>query len=261
LLKPARDSYHPTKHKGGFTHYGDQAFLLLQSVSERKGFDLNDFSRRWRDFFSDYGGYVDQASRMTLSGYASGKGPKDAGSPSDDLAGASRAAPLVYCYANDCTAAVDASRAQTKMTHNNPVTIDSAEFFIRVAWHVLNGSLPSAAMREIAEKTPGNSPIPGWVRAGMESKGQDSVSVISQFGQSCHTREAFPGVVHLIAKYEEDLKEALIQAVMAGGDSAARGMLVGMVLGAHLGHDNIPKYWLFQLEKREEISALLDKMA
>jgi ADP-ribosylglycohydrolase len=82
-----------------------------------------------------------------------------------------------------------------------------------------------------------------WVKEGVESAGEDRVSTIARFGQSCHTDEAFPGVVHLIAKYEKDLnlKEALVQAVMAGGDSAGRGLMVGMVLGAHLGDKGLPK--------------------
>jgi ADP-ribosylglycohydrolase len=67
-------------------------------------------------------------------------------------------------------------------------------------------------------------------------------------------------VVHLIAKYENDLKEALIQAVMAGGDSAARGMIVGMVLGAHLGPENLPIEWISELVVREKIEALLDQI-
>ena len=29
FLKPSQDSYHPTKERGEFTHYGDQAFILL----------------------------------------------------------------------------------------------------------------------------------------------------------------------------------------------------------------------------------------
>ena len=67
-------------------------------------------------------------------------------------------------------------------------------------------------------------------------------------------------MVHLIAKYENNLEEALVQSVMAGGDSAARGMLVGMVLGAHLGPGSIPQKWLSELARRKEIDALLDQI-
>ena len=67
-------------------------------------------------------------------------------------------------------------------------------------------------------------------------------------------------MVHLIAKYENNLEEALVQSVMAGGDSAARGMLVGMVLGAHLGQSSIPQKWLSELARRKGIDALLDQI-
>jgi ADP-ribosylglycohydrolase len=52
----------------------------------------------------------------------------------------------------------------------------------------------------------------------------------------------------------------LIQNVMAGGDSAARGMAVGMLLGAHLGEAAIPASWLAELEPREEIVELLGEL-
>ena len=67
-------------------------------------------------------------------------------------------------------------------------------------------------------------------------------------------------MVHLVAKYENNLEEALIQAVMAGGDSAARGMVVGMVLGAHLGPGALPEKWVSEMVRHEEIKALLDSI-
>jgi ADP-ribosylglycohydrolase len=88
----------------------------------------------------------------------------------------------------------------------------------------------------------------------------ESVAAVGKLGQSCHTPDAFPSVVHLIVKYERDLREALIQSVMAGGDSAARGMMVGMVLGAHLGKGSLPEEWIAGLKKGEEIKSLLGQL-
>ncbi|NOQ46583.1 MAG: ADP-ribosylglycohydrolase family protein, partial [Desulfobulbaceae bacterium] len=61
LLKPLPDSYHPNRDKGEFTHYGDQALVLLESVAENKGFVLEKFRASWQKLFAAYDGYVDKA--------------------------------------------------------------------------------------------------------------------------------------------------------------------------------------------------------
>jgi len=260
-LKPGEHSYHATKEQGDFTHYGDQTLVLLESLAEKKGFDLSAFSERWRALFNNYQGYIDYATSVTLSRYDSGSSYRDPGSPLDDLAGAARIAPLVYAYRNDVNKLVQSARAQTRMTHDNPWTLDAAEFFARVTCQVLQGVRPQEAMQEISEKFLEGSLLAGWVQEGLDSRTKKTVFTITRFGQSCHTEEAFPGVVHLIAKYEEDLREALIQSVMAGGDSAARGMIVGMVLGAALGMEKIPRQWIDELRKRDSILKLLEDLS
>ena len=260
LRKPLPNSYHPTKEKGDFTHYGDQTFVLLESISARKGFDLSDFSKRWQELFKTYRGYFDQATKKTLQNLAQGKAVEEAGSPSTDLSGAARIAPLVFLYHKDRETLVRAARAQTRMTHNNPLVIDSAEFFARVCCKVLDGTAPTKAMTEVAAERFEGSLLDAWVKAGLESSEEDSPPTIARFGQSCHTDEAFPGVVHLIAKYEKDLKEGLVQAVMAGGDSAGRGLMVGMVLGACLGESSLPKDWVSELKRGADISRLLQQI-
>jgi ADP-ribosylglycohydrolase len=260
FLKPGESSYHSTKDSGEFTHYGDQEFVLLESVAAKGGFDLNDFSERWQNLFRDYKGYFDGATKGTLRNFSKGNGPRDSGSPSNNLAGASRIAPLVFCYRDDLDGLLKAARAQTRMTHSNSLTVDSAEFFARVAWKTLRGMSPSVAIAETTEEKYANSVIAEWVEEGLRSRGMESVSAIAGFGQSCHTPDAFPGVIHLIVRYETELKEALVQAVMAGGDNAARGMMVATVLGAYLGEDHFPQQWLTELKQAEEIRSLLDRI-
>ena len=260
LLAPQPDSYHSSKKKGDFTHYGDQAFVLLESVASRGSFQLADFSAQWKTLFQDYPGYYDQATKATLGNLSKGMGPKEAGSPSGDLAGASRVAPLLFCYQEDLNALIESASAQTMMTHNHPQVVDAAVFFAHTAWLVLKGEDPVSAMEKVIEKRFAQSPIAQWFSDGIGSRDMDSVAAIARFGQSCHIDDALPGVVHLIAKYRTNLEEALVQSVMAGGDSAARGMVVGMILGAHLGYESIPPGWVSGLERGKEILQLLDRI-
>ena len=261
LLKPLPNSFHPAKDKGDFTHYGDQTVVLLESVAHRGDFDIEDFSSRWRALFSDYNGYVDKATKATLQNLDRGKKPIEAGSSSSDLAGASRIAPLVCRYAKDIEMLVRSARDQTRMTHNHPLVVESAEFFARVCSRILQGDTPVSAIQHLNVEKYQGSPLSEWVQKGLESGDEESVAVIGRFGQSCHVDEAFSGVVHLIARYEKDLKEALIQSVMAGGDSAGRGMVVGMVLGAYLGSQSLPTEWISGLKRGKEIRSLIDEVS
>ena len=260
-LKPERPTYHPTKARGEFTHYGDQTMILLESVSRCGGFDLNDFSQRWQLFFETYDGYFDGATKGTLDNIKSGKLPAEAGSDSDDLAGAARIAPLLVVYRNDPEKLVASAEAQTAFTHNNSLVVQSAAFFSTVALHILKGTSPVTAVKQAVTEKFSSAPYGEWVEMGLQSIDQNTRQSIKDFGQMCETPAAFPGVIHLIAKYENDLKQALVENVMAGGDSAGRGLIVGMTLGAYLGMEAIPQQWLTDMKAYPQIVELLAKIS
>ena len=260
LLKPIVNSWHPKRDKGEFTHYGDQAMVLLNSAAACRRFDLDDFFKRWQALFADYNGYIDKATKSTLEHIAEGRGPTESGSSSDELGGASRIGALVYLYHEDPEAMAAAARAQTAMTHDHPAVVACAEFIARATCKVLQGASPIAALNGTVAEGIGGSAVAHWVSEGLESAVRDTRKAILDFGQMCEIDAAFPASVHLVAKYEGDLKEALVENVMAGGDSSSRGMVVGMLLGAHLGMAGVPTEWISEMKQGREIIRLLDEI-
>jgi ADP-ribosylglycohydrolase len=259
-IQPERPTFHPSKDIGDFTHYGDQTLVLLNSVAADSGFDIINFADKWQQFSNSYAGYIDGATKATLENIKAGKQPTEAGSDSDDLAGAARIAPLVYNYRDDITKLIDSARAQTMVTHNNQEVIDTAAFFGSVAFTVLNGKRPLNAIQLTLEEQFNREPYSTWVEDGLKSAEKDTRQAMLDLGQMCEIQAAFPCVIHLIAKYEDNLKEGLIENAMAGGDSAGRGLTVGMVLGAHLGIDAIPPKWLSDLKAYQKIVDLMDQI-
>ena len=260
LCAPLADSYHPSKGKGDFTHYGDQALLLLESVAANKTFVLDDFSSRWQAFFAAYDGYVDEATKETQDHFAKGSGPDSSGSNSSDLGGVARIAGLAYHYRDDFDGMLTAVRAQTAMTHAAPAALAGADFLSRTIFAVLQGTAPQEALEEALAEGVADMALDMRLAVALDSAEKDSRQVIEQFGQMCGIVSALPGAVHLVLRYGDDLRTALIENVMAGGDSAARGMVIGMILGAALGPDAVPGELLQEMNRFQEINNLLTEL-
>lgn len=257
LRKPLPDSYHAGKECGEFTHYGDQALVLLESLATTGEFSLPAFAASWRALFTGYRGYIDKATTATLENMDRNLPPDQCGSRSSDLGGAARIAPLVYWYEHDRERLLATVRQQTAMTHNNPATLAGAAFIAKTAWEVLHGTDPIAAMENALEEGVADIDLDIRIRGGLDSAGKDTRTVIKKFGQMCGIAAALPGAIHLIVTYGNDLQTALIENVMAGGDSAARGLVAGTILGAHLGESAIPETWRTGMTQAGRIAALL----
>lgn len=256
LLKPIVHSFHPNREKGDLTHYGDQMLLLLESVVSQKAFDAADFGARWQTFFKDYDGYRDKASIATFENLLAGHSGSAAASQSTDISAAARIAPLFAVYGDHEAELVEAAARQAALTHNHPEVLEAARFFATVAFRVLHGSDPVTALQAVADGD-FSAKLRDGVATGLASANTPTRNAIADLGQACATEMGLPGVVHLLARYSNDLSEALIENVMAGGDSAARGMLVGLILGATSDLEAIPQAWRRDLNAAERILTLI----
>ena len=185
----------------------------------------------------------------------------DSGSTSDDLAGASRLAALLPVFSDDLAPFVEAARNQTAITHNNDQVLASADFFARVVDATLKGRQPVDALETTFKASFIDSTIAPLITMGLDSRQRDTREIIAEFGQMCSVEAGLPGAIHLICRYPDTFKTAMIENVMAGGDCSARGMLAGMVLGAAHGMPAIPEDWISQMTAGKRIEELLTAAA
>ena len=254
-------SYHPGKQAGDFTHYGDQTMLLLRSLALHGRFDPASFANEWRAFWEnpETQSYRDGATKATLANLRNGLSPSQAASPSNDIAGAARIAPLFLLKWKSDDDLIAAARAQTSFTHGDPAVVEAAEFFARVTLAVQQGIAIPDALRAVVPHTAWNA-IPGdWFEAALASSASSASdsAATKAHGLTCHVPDAFPAICHLLMRHPNDGVAALTANVAAGGDSAARGMIMGMIHGAKPDAQPLPEHWLTDLRAYSEIQQLI----
>lgn len=258
-------SYHPGKRAGDFTHYGDQTLILLRSLAGYGRFDLTAFAADWRAFWErpETISYRDGATRGTLENLIKGLAPEQAASSSHDIAGAARIAPLFLLEWESDDELVAAARAQTAFTHGDPQVIETAEFFARVTLAVQAGAEVAEALRATAALTHWQAIAAGWFKAAESSAAgdlEDSAAAVAH-GLSCNVADAFPVICHLLLRHPADAAKALTANAQAGGDSAARGLLLGMVYGAMPNAAAaLPADWISGLSHQVEIQKAIQQL-
>lgn len=221
-------SYHPGKLAGNLTHYGDQMLMLADSLNHRGGFDLDGWREDWLAGMEGFSGYLDGASKETLASRGV------SASSSNDLAGASRLAPIL-----DLDISVDekiaAARAQTAMTHGDAEVIDSAEFFVRAVAAIEGGDDLSAAFDRAAAEGAYQTLDAQKALVTARAQGDDFLAVGQALGLTCHFPEAFPLTLYLALRTGADFTSAVSENALAGGDTSARAMLLAVLFAARDG--------------------------
>lgn len=226
--------WHKGKQKGDFTHYGDQGKWLLQFVQDNRHFDIQNYGGLWSDNMKEYTGYIDGSSRETLETLASNP-RSNTGSSSHDLSIIGRIAPLLLVSSSK-EEFLAQTQAFVAFTHNSPLVLKAAALFASVLYDVAMGESIDSALRSASP----DAQLKNAFDAGMKSKGEESFSTIRNFGPACGVEGGFEGTIHILCSYD-NYKDAMIANAKAGGDNAARGMIIAMIMGA--AGQEIPSSW------------------
>lgn len=257
-------SYHPGKAAGDFTHYGDQMLVLLRSLAAVGHLDLSHHTQTWRDFWENPAtrSYRDGATKSTLAALQAGSAPSAAASTSQDIAGAAKIAPLFLLGWENDGELIAAARALSGLTHRAPCVTECAEFFVRVALAVRSGSEIDSALLATLGLGHWCALPPEWGAAALRSSKSSAsdAAALADHGLACDTASAFPSICHLLLKYPAEPCTALLENASAGGDSAARGMILGMVYGAKFPLSIWPATWLDEMTRKTEIFSLIEKV-
>ncbi len=272
---PGEGHYHFGKQPGDQTHYGDGALVMLESVAELDRFDENDFLRRFEEKFgsADYKGYCDKATRGTLENARVWREehptqPVDAqnGADDDQLAAASRLAPVVVAHRSDPDLLSVVERA-TRVCQNNEravVFMKANALILRelLAGRDLHSALHRAEEGVMAADAKRGVEVRRKIAAGMNASLKKVLqATVDEFGQSCPLASSFPSAIHCVVKHSDSIPDAFLANACAGGDNAGRAGMIGAWLGALLGIHAIPVDWRERLTTHRRITELVERVA
>ncbi|MCK5811569.1 MAG: ADP-ribosylglycohydrolase family protein [Clostridiales bacterium] len=248
------NTYHTKKKKGDFTHYGDQMLWLLQFSKTNNTFNKELYTKFWVEKMTKHSGYIDHASRETLNRL---KQKNKEGGLSLDMSGAVMIGPMIYFNKEKIKNLLKAINKKISITHNQLQVLKTGRFMTEVILEVLKGQTPINAITSYMKKLESNDFLNISFEKANRMVKELPQEVIVKLGQSCGVESALPSTLYLLLKYQDDFRKAIIENTKAGGDSAARGIMIGTILGAYHGIDGIPKKWLSDMNTHSEILRLL----
>lgn len=222
-----KDSFHKTKSKGDFTHYGDILVHFMEYMNSTEQLDVASYYEDFVAWMSEYQGYKDHATKMVVENFNDGNYK---GSDSSELGGLVKISPILMKYAKQPDLAKLYAIAFTKATHDHPIPVTLATFFTDLVYNLQKDMIITQAIDEAMKSMP--MMIVDLFKKAKNVMELEPVEAIKELGQACPSEMAFPSVIYLLLKYQSDAESVFKANVLAGGDSAARGIMLGMVLGA-----------------------------
>ncbi len=215
------------------TDDSEMALTLARCVLARGSYDAEAMLRAYREWQASKPFDMGHTVRAALAGR-----PNPQSQANGSLM---RASPLaVYAHAASLEDAVGLARADSQLTHPNPVCGDAVAAYVAAIRHaLLHGDGPEAAFRAALEAATTTGAVPSVIEALRQA--EDGPPVCD--GES-------PGLVLIALRNAfhellraESLEAGVVATVRRGGDTDTNAAVAGALLGAVHGREAVPPQW------------------
>lgn len=248
---------------GTITDDTEMALCIAQSLVESGSFDPDDVAERFVEWYQSGPFDIGILTSTILSRLRNGDAWDEAGIdewkhlPEGSNAGngsVMRCAPYGIAFAGEPDGLVTASRVSSAITHADP----------RCQWGcvILNATLagllagekqPLASALELAADAPAELRTAcEVVQAIEEGSGSGADLDLANSGYVVTTLQA--GLYHGLTA--ESAEDAIVEAVMLGGDTDTIAAVAGAIAGARFGASELPDRWLQAIDETAEIREL-----
>lgn len=255
----------PAKMAGEQTDYGDYNILILEELAAHPNarLELATLIPRWQERLQTWRAWLCSQTKQTSEQVSQGMPLDRIGGMSNAMAIRHAAAYAAFDKEEDV---VHASKT-AMFTHRESSALQGGEFFARVTYRIIHkGKSAREAIEEVSKES--SSFIQTKVKQAIDKVEEavnpnnalfkeeyaDDLAITSmarlwdvgktepiKVGKASPTEGTLPGSIYFILKYKGDLAGAIKSNAMVGGDNASRSIAIGMVLGAELGVEAIPK--------------------
>ncbi|MEI7810326.1 MAG: ADP-ribosylglycohydrolase family protein [bacterium] len=253
-------------------HWSDDtamALCLANSLIEKKDFDPIDQINRYKKWLEE--GYcsstgkavgVGQTILRRLLTYRNEDNPYVEISPrhSEGNGSLMRLAPIPLYFRDNPKEAIKNAELSSKITHGSQLCSDACKYYAGL----IIGALDGVPKEELLSSL--YCPIPDFWKENKLSEEIENVAL----GSFKHNHPPFiQGSGYVVKSMEASLwafynsdsfEEGVLKAINLGDDADTTGAIYGQLAGAYYGIDGIPKKWIDDLARNNEILNIASKL-
>lgn len=249
-------------------------FCLAEALTQN--FDLNEIGKnfvKWthENYWTPHGHVFDIgiATRQAISRLAQGEKPELAGGFEETNNGNGslmRILPLLfYLLDKPINERYDITKKVSSITHRHIRSVIACFYYLEFAKQIFEGkdkfeiyrNLQTEISNHLASLSINPTEIEKFARLLKGNISELDEDEIQSSGYVLHTLEASIWCLLTTASY----KEAVLKAVNLGSDTDTTGAVTGGLAGILYGIDGIPKKWIQQISRYDDIKNLAERLA
>jgi ADP-ribosylglycohydrolase len=169
-----------------------------------------------------------------------------------------RAYPLGLVFADDADKAEAWAVAQSRLTHGDPIALAAFAAMAAGVRQLYHDASPADAVTAMIEAAGRYSQATAAMMTQARDEALDGTGpeITLDRLRAWAAHEAIAAAVYVLLRHPDDPRAAILEAANTPGDSDSIATLAGALLGARLGITALPKDWVQNVERSQDLATL-----